>query len=451
MKLSSKLDLQATYIIAVSGGVDSMVLLDFLRSQNITLKVVHFNHLMRPEALEDKRLVQSYCINHNIPFHYFKLHLTKADFQNKARLLRQAKLQQIACLYHTSKIITAHHLDDLAETILMKLGRGSTLLGYSGMQPQLFINKFVFLKPFLYTTKKEIMAYAKTYQVPFLEDKTNQETIYQRNYIRHRVIPYLQEKTAFLANVKRFSCQLLETHHFIRKTTLAFIKEQQLDHRQQGQQSSYVLLPSNKTIQTQTKSNSANPPLFDLKSFLLLDIVIQQDIILFLLEQANLNKNFGLIKSIVKGLNNPLKPNLSWCLHLGFYLVKSYFWFGLMTCNNLGMKTNNNLKPPLLAASSCSAAVAFFSSKIQPISYDSHHIILPLTIRHKKNGDILKFPFGTQKLKTFLINRKISLLQRNNLWLVVDASNNILWIPNLYINQVLGTNKCLYLALKDDI
>ncbi|MBS2126509.1 tRNA lysidine(34) synthetase TilS ['Fragaria x ananassa' phyllody phytoplasma] len=432
MKLSLKLDLKTTYIIAVSGGVDSMVLLDFLRSQNITLKVVNFNHLMRQEALEDKQLVQSYCVNHNIPFHYFKLHLNKANFQNKARLLRQAKLQQVARFYHSSKIITAHHLDDLAETILMKLSRGSTLLGYSGMQPQLFINKFVFLKPFLYTTKKEIMAYAKTYQVTFLKDKTNQETIYQRNHIRHHVIPYLQEKTAFLANVKRFSCQLLETHHFIRKTTLAFIKEKQLN-------------------QSSNPQNNTNSSFFELKSLLLLDIVIQQDIILFLLEQANLNKNFGLIKSIVKGLNNPFKPNLSWCLHLGFCLVKSYSQFGLIACNNLNIKSSNNLKTPLLAASFCATALASFSSKMQPISYDSHHIMLPLTIRHKKNGDLLKFNFGTQKLKTFLINRKIPLLQRNNLWLIVDASNNILWIPNLYINQVLGTNKCLYLALKDNI
>lgn len=151
------LDKTKDYIISVSGGIDSMVLLDFLYHQNYKLKVVHFNHSVRKDSIKDKNLVYDYCLKKNIDFHYFKLNLNyeEGNFQNKARILRLEKLKQVALQYKTKYLLTAHHLDDLSETIFLKILRGSSLLGYSGMQDSCLYEDFILLKPFLYTEKKK--------------------------------------------------------------------------------------------------------------------------------------------------------------------------------------------------------------------------------------------------------------------------------------------------------
>ncbi|MFG6084390.1 MAG: cell cycle protein MesJ [Candidatus Phytoplasma solani] len=426
MKLSLKLDPKLTYIISVSGGVDSMVLLDFLWSQKLDLKVVHFNHLKRLDSFKDKELVKNYCLQLKIPFHYFELQVLAKNFQTQARLLRQEKLQQVAKHYQTPYIMTAHHLDDLAETILQKIARGSTLLGYSGMQPELCFQEFCLLKPFLYLSKAEILVYAQNQKVPFLEDSTNQQTIYQRNQIRYHVIPYLKKNTAFLSNIKNFSQQLIQAQTFIRQQTLIFIKN-----------NSYY-------------NNYNKVQNFKLSPFLTLDKIIQKDVILVLLEQQNLNKNFFLLESIIQGLNNTVKPNLTWNLSQKFVLVKSYHVFGILS-TDLNLSTKEQMpKKPLLYVSTCLECLKkYFLQSLVVLNLDLEKVSFPLKIRHKLPGDRLCFSFGTQKLKSFLINRKVSLLQRKHLWLIVDNCNNILYIPNLYLNQTLGKSQLLILGLKN--
>lgn len=228
------------------------------------------------DSFKDKELVKNYCLQLKIPFHYFELQVLAKNFQTQARLLRQEKLQQVAKHYQTPYIMTAHHLDDLAETILQKIARGSTLLGYSGMQPELCFQEFCLLKPFLYLSKAEILVYAQNQKVPFLEDSTNQQTIYQRNQIRYHVIPYLKKNTAFLSNIKNFSQQLIQAQTFIRQQTLIFIK-------------------NNSCYNNYNKVQN-----FKLSPFLTLDKIIQKDVILVLLEQQNLNKNFFSLKVLSK-------------------------------------------------------------------------------------------------------------------------------------------------------
>ncbi|WP_349401632.1 tRNA(Ile)-lysidine synthetase [Candidatus Phytoplasma solani] len=437
MKLSLKLDPQKTYIAAISGGIDSMVLLDFLWSQKFQLKVVHFNHLKRSDAFKDKDLIQTYCFQKQIPFYYFELQLDFKNFQTQARLLRQEKLKQIAKKYQTPYVITAHHLDDLAETILQKIARGSTLLGYSGMQPELSLQGFLFLKPFLYLTKEKIISYAKKNKIPFLSDYTNKINIYQRNQIRHHIIPYLKEETTFLQNIKNFSLILFQTQHFIRKQTLLFVERNQT-------KKDYILFFLQKDLNFQ-----ANSLVFCLAPFLSLDKVIQKDIILYLLEKKNIDKTFLVVESIVKGLSFSTKPNLSWTLNLGYSLIKSYNYFGLVS-NDTSLTIKDCVyKKPLLYVSTCATCLPSSLQQVLTISYDLQQIIFPLKLRQKKPGDYLKFSFGKQKLKNFLINKKVPFLQRNNLWLIVDHNDNILWIPHLYINYTLGSFHLISLGLQN--
>ncbi|MDC9031810.1 tRNA lysidine(34) synthetase TilS [Columbia Basin potato purple top phytoplasma] len=417
--LCLKFDKKNTYIISVSGGVDSMVLLDYLYNSKYNLIVVNFNHLKRKDSLKDKILIEKYCCSKQISFYYFELNIKEKNFQNEARLLRQEKLKQIALKHKTNYIITAHHLDDLAETILFKIARGSSILGYSGMQTSYFNNGFYFLKPLLYIPKQEIVSYASNKKITFLEDYTNNLNIYTRNKIRNQIIPCFKEINNFLKNIKKFHLQMTEINMFIRKQTHDFLEKKQ------------------------------NNFCFNLKSFLKLDIVIQKDIILFLLEEKKINKNFDLINNIIKGLQNDQKSNITWnSLSSEWLFIKQYNKFFWQTKQRKQEKNNKFLKPLLYYSNK--KDLLSFCCLIQKILYDPNNIKPPFFLRKRQPGDILRFSFGKQKLKKFFINLKIPLTERDKIWLVVDQQNIIIWIPNLYLNSTLGQKKYLYFGLKKE-
>lgn len=414
LNLCLKLNKKQIYIISVSGGVDSMVLLDYLYNLEYHLVVVHFNHLQRSNSLKDKVLIESYCQNKKIPFNYFELNIEKKDFQNKARILRKRKLKEVASYYKTFYLITAHHLDDLAETFLFKISRGSSILGYSGMHLSNYVDNFYFIKPFLYVTKQDIIDYAKKNNVPFLEDYTNKLNIYTRNKIRNQIIPHFKEMHNFLNNIKKMHIQFKEVHDFIRKETHLFI--------------------------AQKKKNN----IFDLNLFLKLDIVIQKDIILFFLEEKKIKSNFHLITNLVVFLKNKYKPNGKYYFNSEWQLIKEYnfFWWGV---KNINKQIEPSPKPLLFVADSDNLLLDCFIK--QKIFYDEENITTPLILRRRRPGDVLKFTFGTQKLKKFFINSKIPLNKRDNFWLIIDQKNNIIWIPHLYVNNVLGKSKKMYIGL----
>ncbi|CAP18459.1 tRNA(Ile)-lysidine synthase [Candidatus Phytoplasma mali] len=413
ISLSINLNKKLFYIISVSGGVDSMVLLNVLFHKNIRLAVVHFNHLKRKESFKDKILVENYCLKNNIPFFYFEIKPLSNNFQNESRLLRQKNLQSVALLYRTYYIITAHHLDDLAENIFMKISRGSSLLGYSGgMQVKQKISDFYFLKPFLYVNKKEILNYAKKNNIHYLDDITNTLDIYKRNEIRNQIIPWFKKDINFLKHIKIYHFQLLGAHKFIRNETKNFFKLQ-------------------------------NSNLFCLKIFLDLHSTVQKDIILFLFENKNIFKNFNLLQDIIKGLKEKLKPNLCWDISKNFQFVKSYDHFFLLDKTKKSLK---QFKKPILCMVLFLELINFIFNHMCQIYYDN--LLLPLKLRHRKQGDIIKFLYGTKKLKSFLIEKKIPLYKREELWLIVDDQDQILWIPQIYINKTLGKKNNCYLILK---
>lgn len=414
INLSLKLDKNLLYVIAVSGGVDSMVLLDVLYHQHINLVVVNFNHLKRLESFQERILIQNYCFNKKITFVYLEIKICSKNFQNEARNLRQKKLIEIASQYQTNYIITAHHLDDLAENIFMKITRGSSLLGYSGgMKPNNIFSGFYFLKPFLYVTKKNIIHYAGVNKIPYLNDDTNFSNVYLRNQFRNQFMVYFKKDFNFLKHIKNFHLQLLEIHEFIRQKSENFLNQ----HKDYN---------------------------FDLNLFLTLPLIIQKDIILYLLEIKNLFKNFNLIQQIIKGLNNFLKPNLYWDLSNDWRLVKSYHKFSLLD-KKLFLKT---ISKPVFCRVLFIELITFPYDLFCQINYNQ--LSFPLKLRHRKLGDVLNFVYGRKKLKSFLIEKKIPLFIRNQLWLIVDNNDEIIWIPKLYINKTLGNQFQFYLILKNN-
>lgn len=187
-------------VIACSGGPDSMAIVDILRrlqnKYDLKLYVAHAEHGIRQESsLRDAQYVKEYCLKYNLPF--YLEHLQVPDFaeQNRlsmetaGRILRYKFLRKVKNEVNAVKIVTAHHLNDQAETFLQHLIRGAGSEGLSGMRP---INNDI-IRPFLCVYRQEIEMYCEKYNLKPCLDETNLSLDYERNKIRLELVPQLQK------------------------------------------------------------------------------------------------------------------------------------------------------------------------------------------------------------------------------------------------------------------
>ena len=177
-------------MIAVSGGVDSMVLLDILQQQTgLELIVAHFDHGIRPDSAKDRQLVQQAAERYGLLFEYGEGRLGPKASEATARQARYAFLHAVCKKYKAEALITAHHQDDLIETALLNLVRGTGRKGLSSLRSTPLIKR-----PLLRLTKQSVMAYAVKNNIVWHEDITNQDTSYLRNYIRQNIVPKLTKE-----------------------------------------------------------------------------------------------------------------------------------------------------------------------------------------------------------------------------------------------------------------
>ncbi len=173
-----------TYIVAVSGGVDSVVLLDLLCKQtDLKLIVAHFDHGIRDNSATDSQFVKKMANKYNLPFELGNAQLGKDASEDQARNARYSFLHEIKDKHNASQIITAHHSDDIVETIIINLTRGTGWRGLSSLRSTEHI-----LRPLLDFTKADILDYAKSNKLKWVEDSTNQDLKYLRNEIRHKIV-----------------------------------------------------------------------------------------------------------------------------------------------------------------------------------------------------------------------------------------------------------------------
>lgn len=186
-------------LLAISGGVDSMVLLDLFKKSPYQIAVAHCNFNLRSEASDlDEQLVKEYCNENNIHFfvnsfnteEYAELH--KQSIQIAARELRYQWFDELLKNNNLDYLVTAHHLDDSVETFLINFTRGTGLDGLLGI-PE--INEQT-VRPLLIFSRNQILDYAIQNNISWREDASNATTKYLRNKIRHDIIPILKEKNA---------------------------------------------------------------------------------------------------------------------------------------------------------------------------------------------------------------------------------------------------------------
>lgn len=199
-------------LVAVSGGIDSVVLLHMLLEMEVECAVAHCNfHLRGEESFGDFHFVKSLAEKYEIPFHSIAFNTKKYAKENKlsiemaARELRYPFFEALCEDYPYSYIAIGHHADDVMETVLINLARGTGIHGLTGIKSK----NGKIIRPLLPFTRAELLEYARENSINFREDSTNQETDFVRNKIRHQVIPVLQEinpgiRKTMTENVARF-------------------------------------------------------------------------------------------------------------------------------------------------------------------------------------------------------------------------------------------------------
>ena len=190
-------------VLGVSGGPDSMCMLDMMRELkeekniNFEIYVAHVNHMIREEAIDDEKYVQNYCLKHNIEFFVKRADVQKIANDKKmgteeaGRKVRYDFFEEVLQKTGSNKIAIAHNKNDKIETIIMHLLRGSGLSGLKGIEP---IRDNKYIRPLIECERQEIEQYCEDRKLQPRIDKTNFENEYTRNKIRNIVIPYIKKE-----------------------------------------------------------------------------------------------------------------------------------------------------------------------------------------------------------------------------------------------------------------
>lgn len=233
IKKHKLLSLSDLYIVALSGGADSVALLLLLDEMGYKFHALHCNfHLRGEESDRDERFCEDLCLKKNIPFHrihfdtlmYAETH--KMSVEMAARELRYRYFEQLRKDIGAEGICVAHHQDDTVETVLLNLVRGTGLRGLTGIQPR----NGAILRPLLCVTRTEIEAYLATKQQDYVTDSTNLETDFVRNKIRLQVIPLLRQlNPAVSENIVRTAEHLTEAQKVLDAVVDTYKGSNQLD------------------------------------------------------------------------------------------------------------------------------------------------------------------------------------------------------------------------------
>lgn len=188
-------------LIALSGGPDSVFLLNFLlkyrRKYGIEIGAMHVNHMIRgEEANNDEKFCRKLCLQLGVDYHTVKRNvlsfakLNKISIEEAARVIRYRELSKVQNKFGYDKIATAHNCNDNAETVFLNLIKGTGLKGLSGIP----ITRENIIRPILSITKDEILEYLKKGNVEYLIDKTNLSNVYERNFVRNEMFPLIKKR-----------------------------------------------------------------------------------------------------------------------------------------------------------------------------------------------------------------------------------------------------------------
>lgn len=415
-------------LLAVSGGVDSMVLLNLMLQLPTEcrphISVAHLNHQLRVASKKEQEAVEQLCKQHKLPLYtqkWSKQDHPKSGLEAAARNQRYAFFLDTMVQNNFNKLVTAHHKGDQAETVLMKLVRGSALEHLSGIQAVRDFHDRKIIRPLLEFAKKDLYEYAERSQLVYFEDETNQSLMYSRNRYRNQILPLLEkENEAVEAHLSNFSQEVNELWS--------------------------IALPIIEERTNQCAEYTENKIKINRSKFLNEDRSMQKQILKQLLEKLYEQSESQYKLSHTDLLIDWLKqkdPNSSLDLPGGYIAVREYEKILIQTPKEpLAILTEPKFmnvgewaeipggKRLGLFRSDSNSPV---ESVVKQITLEVDSISLPLKIRHRETGDRIRIKGmnGSKKIKDLLIDRKIPMSQRNQLIIIEDASGQVVWIVGL--------------------
>ena len=227
-----------TVVAGISGGPDSIFLLELLKKLPIKIISAHINHQLRKEANGDEEFVKKLCQSTNTIFAPLTSNIkalsqkSKQGLEETGRKVRYDFLNKLSKKHQAKFIITAHHADDNLETIILNFARGASLQGLTGMQEMETSNSSItsLLRPLLTISKQEILDFLRFKKLKFRVDKSNNSLVYKRNFIRHKIIPLLKEINPNIsATLSKNTENLREINEFLKLSAQEWLKKNTLD------------------------------------------------------------------------------------------------------------------------------------------------------------------------------------------------------------------------------
>jgi tRNA(Ile)-lysidine synthase len=394
-------------LLAVSGGIDSMVMLHLFEKSGFNYGVVHCNFQLRgDDSDQDEQLVREVVLQHGVPafFQTFETEeharLNGISIEMAARELRYEFFEEIRVKNQYDFIATAHHQDDLLETFFLNLSRKTGIRGLTGIKEK----SGNLIRPLLFASRREIEDFARANFIEFREDHTNSEVVYQRNFIRHKILPLFQKlNPAFKKNLLASMEHLKETEEVYSFSISGWQKN--------------VVSTSDGNIEIQISALLNSP----FPKILLYEILIRYnfnpkvtDQVFQSLGNESGKQFYSPTHRLVKDREKLFVTELPKDEKRIYYIEKDDI--ELFEPFDLAIETNENRNFEI-------------SRNPNVACLDFAQLEFPLLIRRWKQGDYFQ-PLGMtgfKKLSDFFIDEKLPLHEKENTWLLCSGQQ-IVWV-----------------------
>lgn len=390
----SLLNKNESYLVGVSGGVDSMALLDMLVRRQYHIIVLHMNYHLRDDSDEDEQIVREYCQKFHLPF--FVEHGHKSDyhgnFEMQAREMRYRFFRRIGEQEKIHQVILAHHFDDCIETIIMQLQRHNTI-GFLGIKDISKVHHMTVIRPLLKVRKKKLYEYCQDHHIAYHEDYTNHDISYTRNRIRHIEMKNYNLEELYQISVMHNQRFILKQEKlkdiFLKYDELKILSLRDIDHKDLADVIYYML------------KKDIYPPYI----------------------------SKSLIEEIIKQVSSS-KPNIQISLPVNFVFIKEY--------DNICVRKKE------IGDNYCKVyeSYVYDENKYYVLTNQGHihdGVCLkeddyPIMIRNFRLGDKIKTAGGTKKVSRLFIDNKIGKEQREKWPILLNSRNEIILIPHIAKN-----------------
>lgn len=399
-----------SYLLAVSGGADSMILtslfLDFrdnIKNSETEFQVAHINYKLRGEDSDlDQKVVQDFCEKNHIKFHLYEVSekdkKPEHSIQLWARELRYKFFKEIQEKEQLEFLVTAHHLNDQLETFIINLSKAAGINGLSGIPA----NDNNILRPLLHFSKQEIYQFAEENNIEFREDLSNKKSDYLRNKIRNEIVPKLLETNDhFLENFKKSSSYLNQTKNFVQEQI------QQIENNLTVFNKDYKILSKEKLEQ-------------------------ESDFVKFeILKKFGFNQEEEIPK-IFKAENNSTFFSKEYQLIVNRdELILTLKKENQEIRNELVLIDNFDFSEKL-SKINIQSTIEDFEGIYKDFEWDfnAQKLQFPLYLRKQQEGDEF-YPIGfsgKKKVSKFFRDEKLSILARQKIWILTDSENSVLGV-----------------------